>query len=126
MVRKMASANFMKTSLRPFGAMDLFNRDLVEHKFTSEMHFRSSFDKIECFRVIDEEGNVVTPGYADKIPVEKLMKIYDDMVTQNEIDKVFDQAQRMSQISFYMTQLGEEASGVGTAAALKDHDLIFP
>jgi len=126
MGRKMASANFMKASHRPFGAMDLFNRDLVTHTFTSDMHFRSSFDKIECFRVIDEEGNVVTPGYADKIPVEKLMKIYDDMVTQNEIDKVFEQAQRMSQISFYMTQLGEEASGVGTAAALKDQDLIFP
>jgi len=25
-----------------------------------------------------------------------------------------------------MTQSGEEASGIGTAAALKDHDLIFP
>ena len=29
-------------------------------------------------------------------------------------------------ISFYMTQLGEEASGIGTAAALSDDDLIFP
>ena len=25
-----------------------------------------------------------------------------------------------------MTQLGEEATGVGSAAALKDHDLLFP
>ena len=25
-----------------------------------------------------------------------------------------------------MTQLGEEAAGVGSAAALKDQDLIFP
>lgn len=25
-----------------------------------------------------------------------------------------------------MTQLGEEASGIGSAAALKDQDLLFP
>jgi len=25
-----------------------------------------------------------------------------------------------------MTQLGEEAAGVGSAAAIKDHDLMFP
>jgi len=76
--------------------------------------------------VIDEDGNVVTPGHADKIPEDELLKIYDSMVTINEADQVYNAAQRQSRISFYMTQLGEEASGVGTAAALKDHDLIFP
>jgi uncharacterized protein YnzC (UPF0291/DUF896 family) len=50
------------------------------------MEFKSAFDKIKCFRVIDEEGNVVTPGYADKIPEEELLKIYDSMVTINEAD----------------------------------------
>ena len=53
----------MNTAKRCFGAMDEINRDLFEHKFTSEMEFQSSFDKIKCFRVLDEEGNVVTPGY---------------------------------------------------------------
>jgi 2-oxoisovalerate dehydrogenase E1 component alpha subunit len=48
------------------------------------------------------------------------------MVMMNEADVVFNQAQRQSRISFYMTQLGEEAAGVGSAAAIKDHDLIFP
>lgn len=48
---------------RSFGAMDEINRDLFEHKFTSDMEFQSSFDKIKCFRVLDEEGQVVTPGY---------------------------------------------------------------
>jgi hypothetical protein len=45
------------------GAMDEINRDLFEHKFTSEMTFRSSFDKMKCFRVMDEEGNIITKGY---------------------------------------------------------------
>jgi 2-oxoisovalerate dehydrogenase E1 component alpha subunit len=67
------------------------------------MEFKSSFDKIKCFRVIDEEGVVVTPGYADKIPKDELLKIYDSMVTINEADQVYNAAQRQSRISFYMT-----------------------
>lgn len=90
------------------------------------MDFISSFDKMKCFRVIDEDGNVVTPGYAENMDKDLLMKIYDQMVTINEADQVYNAAQRQSRISFYMTQLGEEASGIGTAAALEDQDLIFP
>ena len=52
--------------------------------------------------------------------------MYETMVTINEADQVFNQAQRQSRISFYMTQTGEEASNIGTAAALEDHDLMFP
>ena len=111
---------------RAFGAMDQIDRELFEHKFTDQMDFRSSFEKIKCFRVMDEEGDIITPGYADKIPDDLLLKMYDKMVTINEADVVYNAAQRQARISFYMTQLGEEASGIGTAAALADHDLIFP
>lgn len=106
--------------------MDQIDKSLFEYKFTDKMDFMSSFDKIKCFRVIDEDGEVVTPGFADQIPKEKLMRIYDKMVTMNEADVVYNAAQRQSRISFYMTQLGEEASGIGTAAALDDEDLMFP
>lgn len=84
------------------------------------MKFKHSFEKFKCFRVIDEEGNVVTPGYADKIPNDLLLKMYDHMVMMNEADVVYNAAQRQARISFYMTQSGEEASGIGSAAALKD------
>ena len=90
------------------------------------MDFRSSFEKMKCFRVIDENGNVITPGYDNQISEAETLNMFDAMVTMNEADQVYNAAQRQSRISFYMTQLGEEASGVGTAAALKDHDLIFP
>jgi len=106
--------------------MDLLNWDLFDHKFTSEMKFISSFEKMKCFRVIDEHGEVVTPGYTEMVSEEKLLKMYDAMITINEADQVFNAAQRQSRISFYMTQLGEEASGIGTAAALSDDDLIYP
>lgn len=82
------------------------------------MEFRSNFEKIKCFRVMDEEGNIINKGYADKISDELILKMYDNMVIMNETDVVYNAAQRQSRISFYMTQLGEEASGIGTAAAL--------
>lgn len=106
--------------------MGEINKELFEHKFTHELDFRSSFDKIKCFRVMDEEGNIVNKHFEDQISADKLKDIFKCMVTINEADQIFNQAQRQSRISFYMTQLGEEASGVGSAAALQDHDLIFP
>src|SRR5688572_28372334 len=48
------------------------------------------------------------------------------MVMMNEADNIFNQSQRQSRISFYMTQLGEEAAGIGSAAAFEEHDLIYP
>jgi hypothetical protein len=44
---------------RQFGAMDIVNYDLFEHKFTNDLEFKSAFDKIKCFRVLGEEGNVI-------------------------------------------------------------------
>lgn len=106
--------------------MDVINYELFEHKFTNDMDFRSSFDKIKCFRVMDEEGNIINKKFEGSIDDDTLKKMFKTMVMINEADVVFNQAQRQSRISFYMTQLGEEAAGVGSAAAVKDHDLIFP
>jgi hypothetical protein len=65
---------------------------MFEHKFTSSMEFKSSFDKFKCFRVIDEEGNIVTKGYVEKIPNDLLLKMYDHMVIMNETDNVYNAA----------------------------------
>jgi len=75
--------------------MNEINYDLFEHKFTTDMNFKSQFDKIKCFRVMDEDGNIVNKGnYHKLISNEKLKKMYDTMVTINEADVVFNQAQR--------------------------------
>lgn len=75
---------------------------------------------------MDENGDIVKKGYDTTLSNEEILKMYDAMVTMNEVDQVYNAAQRQSRISFYMTQLGEEASGIGTAAALHKDDLIFP
>jgi hypothetical protein len=76
--------------------MGEINRELLfEHKFTPDMDFKSQFDKLKCFRVMDEEGHIVNDGgYEKQIDTEKLVKMYETMVTINEADQVFNQAQR--------------------------------
>jgi hypothetical protein len=57
---------------RCFGAMDQLNKELFEHKFTEQMDFKSSFEKFKCFRVLDEEGNLINKPYENSISADKL------------------------------------------------------
>ena len=74
--------------------MDQTNFDLFEHKFTEKMEFKSGFEKFQCFRVLDEEGNMVNKAYENSISKEMLQKMFKTMVMINEADVVFNQAQR--------------------------------
>ena len=67
---------FNSQAARSFGAMDQLNMELFEHKFTSEMEFRSSFDKMKCFRVMDQNGEIITKGYDNLIPEAELLKMF--------------------------------------------------
>jgi len=86
--------------------MDTYDRDLLMNPtFTDKMEFRQHFEKFKCFRVIDEEGDVVDKkaNFTKNIPTDMLRQMYEKMVIMNEADKVFNAAQRQSRISFYMT-----------------------
>jgi 2-oxoisovalerate dehydrogenase E1 component alpha subunit len=52
--------------------------------------------------------------------------MYKAMVTVNTLDNIFYDAQRQGRISFYMTGYGEEATTVGSCAALDFNDVLFP
>lgn len=54
-----------------------------------------------------------------------LLKMYQNMVTINIMDKILYESQRQGRISFYMTNFGEEALQIGSAAALTLEDLIY-
>lgn len=73
-------------SIRRFGAMDQVDKSLFEHSFTTEMNFQSSFEKIKCFRIMDENGDIVKKGYDTTLSNEEILKMYDAMVTMNEVD----------------------------------------
>lgn len=47
------------------------------------------------------------------------------MTLLNVMDRILYESQRQGRISFYMTSYGEEGTHFGSAAALKDDDLVF-
>jgi 2-oxoisovalerate dehydrogenase E1 component alpha subunit len=47
------------------------------------------------------------------------------MTLLNTMDKILYDSQRQGRISFYMTNYGEEATHIGSAAALDPKDLVF-
>jgi 2-oxoisovalerate dehydrogenase E1 component alpha subunit len=99
--------------------------DFFTSKFTEEMQLIQAQDKIKCFRVMDENGKVISPKY-DTLSKDLSLKIFGKMIQINECDKRFNMAQREGKISFYMTCTGEEGSTVASAAALSNDDLIYP
>ena len=72
--------------------MGEINRELFEHKFTDDMKFRSAFDKVKCFRVMDEDGNIINKPFENSIDNQTLQKMFKTMVMMNEADVVFNQA----------------------------------
>ena len=89
-----SSKSLFKTAMRSFGAMDQVNMEMFEHKFTNDLDFRSSFDKIKCFRVIDEDGNIINKKFEGSIDDATMKKMFKTMVMMNEADVVYNQAQR--------------------------------
>lgn len=53
------------------------------------------------------------------------MRMYTVMVRLSIMDNILYESQRQGRISFYMTNFGEEATHVGSAAALDPRDLVF-
>ena len=51
--------------------------------------------------------------------------MYSDMVIIQIMDTIFYEAQRQGRFSFYLASIGEEAVGVGSAAALSIEDVVF-
>jgi 2-oxoisovalerate dehydrogenase E1 component alpha subunit len=75
--------------------------------------------------VIEKDGKVAK----DKDPnlsAERLQRLYSTMVVARTLDERGLALQRQGRIGFYLQALGQEASHVGSAAALRDSDWIFP
>ena len=64
-----------------------------------------------------------------KLPITYLVNLvilfFQAMTSLNTMDKILYESQRQGRISFYMTNYGEEACHIGSAAALEDIDLVY-
>jgi len=80
---------------------------------------------IPIYRVMDRNGKVFDLSHEPSIDKEELQHMYKSMTMLNTMDKILYESQRQGRISFYMTNYGEEATHIGSAAALKGEDLVY-
>lgn len=60
-----------------------------------------------------------------KLDEQTLLEMYRKMITLNIMDKILYESQRQGRISFYITNTGEEAMQIGSAAAITLEDIVY-
>ncbi|KUF87603.1 Cyst germination specific acidic repeat protein [Phytophthora nicotianae] len=95
--------------------------------FVPEVVFRDpkENDPIPCFRILNENGDVVEGATDPQLSQDLCTQIYSQMIRLNTMDNIFYDAQRQGRISFYMTSYGEEAISFGSSSALRLGDMVF-
>ena len=82
-------------------------------------------EEFPVYRVVDEEGKLL-PGAELELPEAELLTLYRWMVLERSLDERMVTLQRQGRIGFYIGAIGEEATVIGTVAALHPQDWIFP
>jgi len=94
---------------------------VTDAKFTMP----NDYAPIPIYRVLNRDGEIIEQSQDPNLSREFVQKMFNDMVLLNTMDKILYESQRQGRISFYMTNFGEEASHIGSAAALEMRDLIY-
>ncbi|CAL5223012.1 g5463 [Coccomyxa viridis] len=98
--------------------------------FTDQLHFEggpfTQRPPLSCYRTLDSKGHSI-PEAQVLHPVDKelALRMYTSMVKLQTMDVIFYEAQRQGRFSFFMTSNGEEATAIGSAAALLAEDHVF-
>ena len=77
------------------------------------------------YKVLKQDGTTYRGAVLPKLDQEKALRIYRTMVFTRVLDERMLAAQRQGRLSFYMQSTGEEATVIGSAAALDDADMIM-
>jgi 2-oxoisovalerate dehydrogenase E1 component alpha subunit len=79
----------------------------------------------DVVRLLGEDG-AMRPGKEPPISVADAASLYESMVRVRLLDDRLVKLQRQGRIGFHIGSLGEEASILGSAFALREQDWIFP
>jgi 2-oxoisovalerate dehydrogenase E1 component alpha subunit len=82
--------------------------------------------KLEMIRVMDDDGQVVHPERDPALSGDELRRLFRVMLLVRTLDERMIRLQRQGRMGFYLTSLGEEATHIGAAHALRDGDWLFP
>ncbi|MBL8602182.1 MAG: thiamine pyrophosphate-dependent dehydrogenase E1 component subunit alpha [Myxococcales bacterium] len=75
--------------------------------------------------VLGADG-LADPTTDPKLPVERVVALYKQMLLTRSVDERLVLLQRQGRIGFHIGSMGEEATILGSAAALTDADWLFP
>ncbi|XP_052870051.1 2-oxoisovalerate dehydrogenase subunit alpha, mitochondrial [Anopheles cruzii] len=92
---------------------------------TPKLSLPESIEPIPIYRVMNNEGVIDDASQDPNLDQATVRKMFRDMVLLNTMDKILYESQRQGRISFYMTNFGEEASHIGSAAALSPEDWVY-
>eukprot|EP00892_Ulva_mutabilis_P010470 jgi/Ulvmu1/7796/UM004_0025.1 len=109
---------------------DVFHLINSKVPISTALEFHGSLAGPACpmpvFRMLRSDGSGLVRGADHHVASnDMLLAMYKTMVTTQAMDTVFYDSQRQGRFGFYMTCTGEEASIVGSAAALESDDVIF-
>jgi pyruvate dehydrogenase E1 component alpha subunit len=82
--------------------------------------------KLEVIRVIDDDGKVVHPEREPVLTGDELRRLFRTMLLVRLLDERMLLLQRQGRMGFYLTSLGEEATHIGAAHALRLGDWLYP
>lgn len=82
--------------------------------------------KLEVIRVLDDDGKVVHPEREPAIGDDDLRHLFRTMLLVRLLDERMLLLQRQGRTGFYLTSLGEEATHIGAAHALRMGDWLYP
>ncbi|XP_068982188.1 2-oxoisovalerate dehydrogenase subunit alpha, mitochondrial [Bombus flavifrons] len=99
----------------------------IQTIFTNELKFidKQCYNPLPTFRILNLSHKHVQLPEDLKLDQDTMIRIYDKMITLNIMDKILYESQRQGRISFYMTNIGEEATQIGSAAAITLEDIIY-
>ncbi|KDR82883.1 hypothetical protein GALMADRAFT_238516 [Galerina marginata CBS 339.88] len=105
---------FLPTTSSPIvSKLDFFNSVSGEH------------NPIPTYRLLDGVGKPLEGAELPDIDEALARRLYENMMLLPTLDNVLYNVQRQGKISFYMTAYGEEATIVGSAAALEGDDEVL-
>jgi len=96
----------------------------VQYKTT--LQFQHSSDVMfPVFQQLATSGTLLD-GTTLPFSIDLGVRMYETMLRSSVYDGILQTLQRQGRISFYCTNFGEEATSVGTAAALEPQDMVWP
>ena len=77
-------------------------------------------------QIMDEEGNIVNPDLMPDLSDEQLVQFMTDMVWSRILHERSTALNRQGRLGFYAPTAGQEASQLGSIAAIEKEDVLLP